>query len=175
MEHAQQTITDLENRLKELGAEGLRIKTAINCLCEVIGQPRRYEETTTEKHQATTTRPDQYYGRPLATIITEALEKRKEKSFGAATLDELFAELSAGGFKFEGKNEGIQRRGLAISMSKNPKFHKLPNNTWGITEWYPGARETKGTNSQDKPKADSGNEGSKNTEVAPLPDGEEEK
>ena len=37
----------------------------------------------------------------------------------------------------------MKKRGLAISMSKNQKFHRLPNDTWGLTEWYPGAKDTK--------------------------------
>ena len=142
--HTEQTIEDLENQLKELESKVQRTKNAINSLCELIGQPRRYEETITEKHRTTIARPDQYYGRPLATVAAEVLEKRKEKNLGAATLDEIFIELSAGGFKFEGKDEGIQKRGLAIAMGKNTaKFHKLPNNTWGLTEWYPKAKESK--------------------------------
>ena len=144
MTHAEQTIVDLEKKREEVKAELLRIETAINCLCEVMGQPRRYEETTAEKHLATQTRADQYYGRPLATVAAEVLEKRKEAGIGAATLDQLFTELSRGGFKFEGKNEGIQKRGLAIAMGKNTaKFHKLPNDTWGLMEWYPKAKEGK--------------------------------
>jgi hypothetical protein len=143
MMHAEQTIADLEKRLNELEAEKQRIKTAINCLCEVMGQPRRYDESASEQQRVFQTRPDQYYGRPLATVTAEVLEKRKEAGTGAATLDQLFTELTRGGFKFEGKNEGIQKRGLAISMSKNPKFHKLPNDTWGLTEWYPKAKEDK--------------------------------
>ncbi len=145
MTHTEQTIEDLENQLKELQAKEQRIKETINSLCELIEQPRRYEETTTERHRTTTTRSDQYYGRPLATVAAEVLEKRKDKGLGAATLDEIFTELSAGGFKFEGKDDGIQKRGLAIAMGKNvAKFHKLPNNTWGLTEWYPNkTRESK--------------------------------
>ena len=143
MEHAEQTIADLEKRLQELNAEALRIKTAINCLCEVIGQPHRYEEATPKTKQGLSTRPDEYYGRPLATVVTEVLEKRKANELGATTLDVLFDDLSAGGYKFTGKNEGIQKRGLAISMSKNPKFHRLPNDTWGLTEWYPSVKEGK--------------------------------
>jgi hypothetical protein len=143
MMHAEQTIADLEKRLNELRAEEKRIITAINCLCDVTGQPHKYEEAIPEQHQNSTIRPDQYYGRPLATVTAEVLEKRKEAGIGAATLDQIYTELSRGGFKFEGKNDGIQKRGLAISMSKNTKFHKLPNDTWGLTEWYPKAREDK--------------------------------
>jgi DNA-directed RNA polymerase delta subunit len=35
-------------------------------------------------------------------------------------------------------------------MSKNPKFHKLPNDTWGLTDWYPSARESKEPTTQTK-------------------------
>lgn len=145
MMHTEQAIADLEKRLSELKAEEQKVISAINCLCDVTGQPRKYEETTPEQHQNSQTRPDQYYGRPLATVTAEVLGKRREAGIGAATLDQLFTELSRGGFKFEGKNEGIQKRGLAISMSKNPKFHRLPNDTWGLTEWYPNkTKEDKG-------------------------------
>jgi len=153
MEHAQQTITDLEKRLEELDIEAQRIKTAINCLCEVMGQPRKYEEVENNTHKKTQTRPDEYYGRPLATVITEVFEKRRAVELGAATLDEIYNELIAGGCKFTGKNDGIKKRGLAISMSKNPKFHHLlSNDTWGLTEWYPTVKESKETTNQVKTK-----------------------
>lgn len=35
---AEQTVVDLEARLQELEIEAQRIRTAINCLCEVMGQ-----------------------------------------------------------------------------------------------------------------------------------------
>ena len=143
MKHAQQTIADLEARLQELQAETKRIKTAINCLCEVIGEKPRYDEVFEKPSQATMPLSDEYYGRPLSTVVREFLKKRKGAGRGAATLDEIYDELVAGGCKLTGKNDGIKKRGLAISMSKNPKFHRLPNDTWGLTEWYPTAKETK--------------------------------
>ncbi len=148
MKHAEQTIQDLESKLQEINAEARRIKTAINCLCEVMGKPPKYEETTKESHKISTIRPDKYYGQPQATAITEVLTKRGALDMGAATLDEIYDELAAGGFKFTGKNEGIKKRGLAISMSKNPKFHRLPNDTWGLREWYPKAKESKESQEQ---------------------------
>lgn len=146
MEHAEQTINDLETRLQELNAETKRIKTAINCLCEVTGQPPKYDETIEKPAQTLLPRSDEYYGRPFATVIAEVLEKWKTIGRGAATLDEIYGELVTGGCKLTGKNDGIKKRGLAISMSKNPKFHKLPNDTWGLTEWYPSAKESKEAN-----------------------------
>lgn len=150
MKHAEQTIVDLEARLQELNAEAYKIKTAINCLCDITGEPLRYDDVVEKSAQNALPRPDQYYGRPLATVVTETLDKRKAAGSGAATLDEIYIELVAGGYKFTGKNDGIKKRGLAISMSKNPKFHRLPNDTWGLTEWYPGVRESKEANAQTK-------------------------
>jgi len=47
--HAEQTIVDLEARLQELETEAQRIKTAINCLCEVMGQQLKYDEVVTKE------------------------------------------------------------------------------------------------------------------------------
>jgi len=154
MKHAEQTIVDLENRLKELQEELHKIKTAINCLCDVTGQPARYDEVEEKSSKSVTFRSDEYYGRPLATVITEVLDKRKAVGQGAATLDEIYKELVSGGCKLRGKNDGIRKRGLAITMGKNPKFHRLPNDTWGLIEWYPGVKESKEANAQTKAEND---------------------
>jgi len=148
MKHAQQTIADLEARLQELNVESQKIKSAINCLCEVMGERPKYDEVEEKSSQAAMPVSDEYYGSPLATVVKEVLEKRKAAGRGAATLDEIYNYLLAGGCKLIGKNEAIKKRGLAISMSKNQKFHKLPNETWGLTEWYPSAKESRETNAQ---------------------------
>lgn len=142
MEHARQTISDLEARLRELETEARKIKTTINYLCEVIGDKAKYAGIQAGA-SARCTRKDEYYGRALATVVTEVLEKRKVAGEGAAMLDEIYQELLAGGFEFAGKNEGIKKRGLAISMSKNQKFTRLSNDAWGLTEWYPDAKKSR--------------------------------
>jgi hypothetical protein len=145
MKHAEKTIADLESRLQELDAEAKKIKSAINCLCDVMGLPPKYQNLEEERKSIQGQRADEYYGRPLATVVTEVLEKRDAQKLGAATLDEIYEQLVAGGFRFIGKNDGIKKRGLAISMSKNQKFHKLPNDTWGLTKWYPDIKGKKET------------------------------
>jgi DNA-directed RNA polymerase delta subunit len=40
-----------------------------------------------------------------------------------------------------------------MSLSKNPKFHRLPDQSWGLREWYPNIPK-KAT--ADKAKADEG-------------------
>jgi hypothetical protein len=138
MEYAKKTIEVLEQKLKQLESDVAKIKTTINCLCDVMGEPIRYSDVGGDPKMSPPRR-DQYFGRPLATIVTEALEKRRMVGEGAATIDELYDELVAGGFEFVGKNEGIEKRGLAIALGKNPKFTKLANDCWGLTEWYPDA------------------------------------
>jgi len=39
------------------------------------------------------------YNNCLATVVTEVLDKRKTAGQGAATLDEIYKELLAGGFQ----------------------------------------------------------------------------
>lgn len=163
MRHAEQTITDLETRLQELDAESRKIKSAINCLCDVIGLPQKYQDIEEERKTTNVQRADEYYGRPLATVVTEVLDKRNAQGLGAATLDEIYDQLVAGGFNFTGKNDGIKKRGLSISMSKNRKFHRLPNDTWGLVSWYPSAKEVKENDKQAAAQAEQ--EESESTEV----------
>ena len=148
MKHAEQTVADLEARLQELEAESRKIKSAINCLCDVMGLPPKYEDIEDKHNVPKVQRADEYYGKPLATVVTEVLDKRAKQELWAATLDEIYDQLVAGGFDFTGKNDGIKKRGLAISMSKNRKFHHLPNDTWGLVSWYPTVKEAKETNKE---------------------------
>jgi len=149
MNHAERTIADLEARLEKLDAESHKIKSAINCLCDVMDKPPKYE-LDEKPEQMGGQRPDEYYGRPLATVVTEVLEQRRQAGYGSASLDEIYVQLIAGGFAFTGKSDGIKKRGLAIAMSKNRKFHKIKSNkTWGLAEWYPEVKEAKETNNNE--------------------------
>ncbi len=144
MEHAQKTIEILEEKLQELVAQEVKIKTTINCLCDVMGEPIRYPEIGGDTGKRTgPPRKDQYFGRPLATVATEALEKRRAAGLGAATDDELYAELSAGGFEFKGKDKTTQKRIMAITLAKNPKFTRVGGEAWGLTAWYPEAAKAR--------------------------------
>ena len=154
MEYAQKTIETLEQKLRELVAQETKIKITINCLCDVLGEPMRYPDAGESGSKVIPPRRDQYYGRPVATVVTEALEKRKAAGLGAATEDELFTELAAGGFVFIGKNDGIQKRGLAITLAKNPKFTKVGGNSWGLTAWYPEAAKLRAKRNNDKAESE---------------------
>jgi len=140
MEHAIKTIADLEDKLSKIEAEAAKIKTTINCLCEITTQPIKYPDI--REPDLSQLGGDEYHGDPLATAITKVLKRRKGLLLGPCTTDQIYADLIAGGYEFGNKKETIAKRNLAISMAKNPKFYKLPNEKWGLKEWYP-VREAK--------------------------------
>ncbi len=74
--------------------------------------------------------------KPLATAAQEYLERRKQ----ACPAEDIMRGLEQGGFDFDvlgWKDEKHRLRNVAISLAKNTqKFHKLPNNTFGLIAWY---------------------------------------
>jgi hypothetical protein len=127
----------LHRQLQDKLVEASEIKKTINGLLKQMGcEP---EFTDVEAGQLTlrsVTRPDQYYGKPFATAAQEYLERRKQ----ACSAEEIMKGLEQGGFDFKaaGWRPEDRLRSLAISLAKNnAKFHKLPNNTFGLLSWYP--------------------------------------
>lgn len=108
-------------------------KKMINSLRKRMGLDPLYTDVAVEQGGAI--RPDQFYGKPLATAAQEYLERRKQ----ACTGEEIMAGLLQGGFDFDalGWKEKTRMRNVTISLAKNTqKFHKLPNNTFGLLAWY---------------------------------------
>ena len=61
---------------------------------------------------------------------------------GPSTIDEIYAALLEGGFKFDAKNDSTAKRSLAISLAKNTAtFEKLRSGHIGLKTWYQGQRE----------------------------------
>lgn len=145
-------------------------KRMVNTLCSYASRSPMYPDAENVTKTVGTILPDQFYGKPLATATREYLEMRRASNLGAATIKEIFENLQAGGFKFETKNEANAMRGLRQSLTKNSvTFHKLPNGTYGLMEWYPNARPQK-----DKPAdGSSPSAGSTNSSDAPEPDEDE--
>jgi hypothetical protein len=76
--------------------------------------------------------------------------------------------VEQGGFDFDatGWKEKDRLRMLAISLAKNnTKFHKLPNNTFGLLSWYDQAVLAKRTK-EERGKQNGSVEGEKDTEPA---------
>jgi hypothetical protein len=146
IEKVQSQIADLERQLEKKRA-------FVNELCSLAGTQAIYAIADAGPSHVLATRPDDYYGKPMATAVTLILEKRKSARLNAASVNEIYDELVRGGFQFEAKNPENAKRGLYGGMSKNPKFHKLPNGTYGLREWYDNVRETKkATNGKDQEK-----------------------
>jgi hypothetical protein len=69
---------------------------------------------------------------------------RRQQNLGAATVNEIFDALTAGGYTFNTKTDDVGRASLRNSLSKNTvTFHKLPNGRFGMLSWYPNAKPTK--------------------------------
>lgn len=147
-EHIRQTIADLQKRLAEDEQKVIDNKRLINQLSEMAGLPRPYpdSELSLNAGPSLTIRADQFYGQPLATAIREILEMRRALNQGPATINEIYAGLTEGGFAFDTKNPENAKRGLRISISKNTAvFHKLPGSgRIGLREWYPNIKAQKG-------------------------------
>ena len=146
---AEKMIVRLQAKLKPIETEAAKLKEGINLICELEGMPPMYADIKSKPVAHSQLRGDEYHNMAQATAITEILERRKSVNLAPVTIDEIYDDLISGGFQFtKGKNEAIQKRGLAIAMSKNRKFYKLPNEKWGIKSWY---------NIKDEKRVDNGN------------------
>ena len=128
----QGAVSVLEEQLEELQKEVRETKRMINSLLRKMGKPPQYPDAD-EKYSST--RPDQYYGKPLATAAREYLAYRNH----ACTSKEILDGLMEGGFDFRatGWKSNDRHRMLAISLAKNTAmFHRLPNGTFGLLNWY---------------------------------------
>jgi hypothetical protein len=124
-------------QLAEQVQEVSETKKTINSLRRRIGQEPLFPDVSPEQLGGSSViRPDQYYGRPLATAVQEFLAMRKQ----ACQPDEIIRALDQGAFDFRslGWKESDRLRAMAISLSKNNTvFHRLPNGTFGLLAWYP--------------------------------------
>lgn len=141
-DHFQLAINDLEQGLRAKEDECADSRRAINALCKAAGLPLRYAEV--DKKAALFAGPlrrDQYYGKPLASVVREILEARQALNVGPATVSEIYDKMIEGGYVFDGANVDNRKRVLRISLAKNTStFHKLPGGEYGLMDWYPAAR-----------------------------------
>lgn len=127
-------IEELQEQLALQLQEVVETKKVINNLRKRLNLPPLYEDVAVE--QGGNVRADQFYGKPFATAAQEYLERRKQ----ACSAVEILEGLVKGGFDFRKTKwqEKDRVRMVAISLAKNNlKFHKLPNNTFGLVTWYP--------------------------------------
>lgn len=141
-DHAQKTIEDLKAKIAEIEATTAPLRASINAVLAAYGQPPEYDDhhQHSHKHSKPKTlsfRPDEFYGKPLATCVREVLQSRKLFGLGPAPSREIFDSLRTGGFLFDSSNEDTAFRSMQISIGKNtPTFVKLPSGLIGLVEWY---------------------------------------
>ncbi|HEU0052539.1 MAG TPA: hypothetical protein VFQ39_05150, partial [Longimicrobium sp.] len=125
--------------------EIVSLKRAANALCQLEGREPVYAEVEQRTERAAySIRRDQWYGQPLSTAVREYLSMRRASNRGPATVNEIYEALANGGFLFEAKGAENAKRGLRISLRKNSSiFHRLPDGSYGLIEWYPEAKARK--------------------------------
>jgi hypothetical protein len=124
----------LLDQLKEQQQELDETKKTINMLKRRMGQPPMFTDIGGESTTSGSLQPDSYYGKPLATSVQAFLERDKR----ALLPEEILRGLEQGGFDFRSVawKDTDRLRSFAIALSKNPKFHRLPNGRYGLTAWY---------------------------------------
>jgi hypothetical protein len=124
----------LLDELKQQQQQVAETKRMINALRQRTGQEPLFPDAAVEQLGVGPLRPDQYYGKPLATAAQEYLERRKQ----ACAADEILKGLEQGSFDFDALGWKENRvRSLAMSLAKNTKaFHRLPNGFFGLVSWY---------------------------------------
>ncbi len=141
----QATIEKITAQISVLEEDVRRHKALVNTLCLLDGDPPIYPDAELASTSVPVKfRSDHFFGRPMATAAREILEQRFARNLGAISLNELFETMQAGGFEFDNNNDQIAKRNLAITLSKNPAFTKVPSSgDIGLTEWYPNAKKKK--------------------------------
>jgi hypothetical protein len=146
-DHIQKTIDHAKGEIQKHEDAIIAAKKLINQLCGFAGLPLEYQEADLQATGSTAVviRRNIFFGRPLATCVREYLDLRKDKPIKEATLDEIYNVLKDGGFDFKKISEDPSqyKRGVAITLAKNPQFHKLPNGDWGLLSWYPNIKRSK--------------------------------
>jgi len=145
-DHVFKTIELVQGQVRDLERQLTEKKRMVNDLCRLAGHKPIYADSQQTTSGITPSiRPDEFYGKPLATVVRSILEKRGVAGLGAATVGEIYEAMVQGGYEFMAKSDDNAKRGLYISLGKNTTtFHKLPNGTYGLLEWYPAARSAKG-------------------------------
>jgi hypothetical protein len=85
-----------------------------------------------------TIRADQFTSIGAPSVAAREYLKIRGREKGAATFEHIYDALVRGGFIF---SKGDSKAGLKIAMGKDEKLIKLPNEAYGLREWYGGAKK----------------------------------
>jgi len=141
----REQLKTIEDQLAPLLEQRNAKRRIINTLSVDAGAPAPFPEipawvTLQDVPEFAASQPDQFTGKPLATIVRDMLQQRKARGLSAISIDELYDHLKAGGFDFPTSNETNAKIGVATTLGKNLLFRRVPNTRlWGLSEWYGGA------------------------------------
>lgn len=122
----------------------LPLKQAANQLCKVMNIDPVYN--LSEGSGVASTKPkspwriDHFFNKPLSpSVVTILAWNRDSGGDGPLSVDDIYAHLVNGGYKFEGGTgtEENQKRALKIALVKNTaQFAKIGENLFGLRTWY---------------------------------------
>jgi len=142
LETIRKAIPAMQSKVQELERQLLEQKRTVNGMCAAVGEPPTYADVEPTANSSNFgIQSDSYFGKGLATAVRDILVRRKAAGLGAAPLDVIFDLMKFGGFRFDARNDVTARRSLAIALSKNPAFTRLPGgDSIGLSEWYSDVR-----------------------------------
>src|SRR5437016_5969573 len=133
-----QTLEIVLKQLQDLDRQATEKKRTANDLCRILERPALFADIETVA-SGVSTRPDEYYGRPAIDVIRSILEKRHQANLGAASVNEIYDAMIAGGYAFQTANDAHAKRGI-YSVVGDSQFHRLPGGRVGLAAWYPAIR-----------------------------------
>jgi hypothetical protein len=141
--HIRATIESLTKEVEEHLQAAADTKKLVNALARRLGDPEPYEVVDDAGGKRTfVPRVDQFANEPApSTAVRSFLEARGQQA-GAATFDEIYAALKAGGFAWSGRDDEKSKNGLRVAIGKDAKLVRIGENAVGLTEWYPRRPKT---------------------------------
>lgn len=174
----QPAIDALEKDLAEIERNANSLRGTINVLRAKAGLPPLPGGTggggsgatgNTGESASLSIQHDTFFGKRMGTAARQFLEMRKAQGGGPAKPREIFDALKLGGFQFETKDEGVAIISLRNMLRKNTQvFQKLPNGTYGLRAWYPGAKKPKSPTAGGDESDDTTDESDSDTDDASL-------
>jgi hypothetical protein len=149
---ALEKIKGLEQQIAPIMGQITELRITVNSICKLVGRDPMFADVSAAAIAAGAPAPtaneltiknDLFVGKPLAGAAKTYLDMRYKRAgeSSPASVDEIHTALVAGGFEFPTRDIENQKRGLAVSLTKNSySFRRLNNGLYGLVEWYGAAK-----------------------------------
>jgi hypothetical protein len=142
-------IAPLRQELATQEAEISPLTPTANELCKLAGLPPEYSldvpngtltPQTNSSAPRFSIRPDQFFNKDLSEAAVEYLTARKTVNGDTpspATVDEIYAALVSGGYKFNGTSDASNKTALKTALTRNTaQMAKISDDLYGLRKWY---------------------------------------